>query len=64
MRKNKNMKTKVINIKQKLLGIILIIAMIFTAIITGDGTASFMITPIGIWMLISKENLLSDGRNN
>lgn len=47
-------------IKQKLIGILLIVLSVISAIVTGDGTASLFLVPVGIYVTLTKEMIIAD----
>lgn len=55
-------------IKQKLIGILLIVLSVTTVTVTGDGTASLFLVPVGIYVTLTKEMIIADDylndRNN
>lgn len=55
-------------IKQKLIGILLIVLSVTTIKVTGDGTASLFLVPVGIYVTLTKEMIIADDylndRNN
>lgn len=51
-------------VKQKLLGIMIIVLSIVSCIITRDGTASVILIPIGIYTLLAKEDVMTDSTKN
>ena len=55
-------------IKQKLIGILLILLSVTTVTVTGDGTASLFLVPVGIYVTLTKEMIIADDylndRNN
>ena len=55
-------------IKQKLIGILLIVLSVTTVKVTGDGTASLFLFPVGIYVTLTKEMIIADDylndRNN
>lgn len=54
MKGSENMRTL-----QRLLGLILIVCGIVSVMLTGDGTVALMLVPWGIWLVFSKDMLLS-----
>lgn len=48
------------NIKQKLLGIALIIASVASVLIEGDATAAVLFVPMGLYLLLVKDALEED----
>ena len=59
---------KLYYIKQKLIGLLLIVLSVISAIVTGDGTASLFLVPVGIYVTLTKEMIIADDylndRNN
>ena len=51
-------------IKQKLAGVILIVLSIISCIVLKDGTVSVILTPIGIYTLLTKEDVMTDSTKN
>ena len=51
-------------IKQKLAGAILIVLSIITCIVLKDGTSAVILTPIGIYTLLTKEDVMTDSTKN
>ena len=51
-------------IKQKLAGAILIAISVISCVVTKDGTASVILTPIGIYTLLTKEDVMTDSTKN
>ena len=51
-------------IKQKLAGAILIVLSIISCIVLKDGTVSIILTPIGIYTLLTKEDVMTDSTKN
>lgn len=47
-------------IKQKLAGVILIVLSIISCIILKDGTSAVIFIPIGIYTLLTKEDVMTD----
>lgn len=47
-------------LKQKLIGAMLVIASILTVAITKDATASVICLPLGIYIMVIKENIMED----
>lgn len=44
-------------LKQKLMGLALIVISLATLPIENDATAAVMLVPLGIWLIVSKERL-------
>ena len=51
-------------IKQKLAGAILIVLSIISCIVLKDGTSAVILTPIGIYTLLTKEDMMTDSTKN
>lgn len=51
-------------IKQKLAGAILIVLSIISCIVLKDGTPAVILTPIGIYTLLTKEDVMTDSTKN
>ena len=51
-------------IKQKLAGAILIVLSIISCILLKDGTPAVILTPIGIYTLLTKEDVMTDSTKN
>lgn len=47
-------------IKQRLLGIMMIILSVISVNLTGDGTATLLLLPIGIFTTLTKEMVITD----
>ena len=47
-------------IKQKLAGAILIMMSVISLVVLKDGTVSIILTPIGIYTLLTKEDVMTD----
>lgn len=47
-------------IKQKLIGAALIVVAILAALTTGSATASFILVPMGLYLIFSKKMLIFD----
>lgn len=47
-------------IKQKFIGIMIIILSVISVKLTGDGTASLFLLPIGIFTTLTKEMVITD----
>lgn len=47
-------------IKQKLIGILIIIVSVISVKLTGDGTAALLLLPIGIFTTLTKEMVITD----
>ena len=47
-------------IKQKLAGAILIVLSIISCIVLKDGTSAVILTPIGIYTLLTKEDVMTE----
>lgn len=51
-------------IKQKLAGAILIAISVISCMVLKDGTVSIILTPIGIYTLLTKEDVMTDSTKN
>lgn len=51
-------------IKQRLMGLALVILGILSAVITGDGTAALIIVPMGLCAVFTKEYILTDTKKS
>ena len=51
-------------IKQKFAGAILIVLSIISCIVLKDGTPAVILTPIGIYTLLTKEDVMTDSTKN
>ena len=51
-------------IKQKLAGAILIMMSVISLVVLKDGTVSVILTPIGIYTLLTKEDVMTDSTKN
>ena len=51
-------------IKQKLAGAILIAISVISLVVLKDGTVSIILTPIGIYTLLTKEDVMTDSTKN
>ena len=51
-------------IKQKLAGAILIAISVISCVVLKDGTSSVILTPIGIYTLVTKEDVMTDSTKN
>ena len=51
-------------IKQKLAGAILIMMSVISLVVLKDGTVSIILTPIGIYTLLTKEDVMTDSTKN
>ena len=51
-------------IKQKLAGAILIAISVISCVVLKDGTSSVILTPIGIYTLVTKEDVMTDSIKN
>ena len=51
-------------IKQKLAGAILIAISVISCVVLKDGTVSIILTPIGIYTLLTKEDVMTDSTKN
>ena len=51
-------------IKQKLAGAILIAISVISCVVLKDGTVSIILTPIGIYTLLAKEDVMTDSTKN
>ena len=51
-------------IKQKLAGAILIVLSVISCIVLKDGTPAVILTPIGIYTLLTKEDVMTDSTKN
>ena len=51
-------------IKQKLAGAILMVLSIISCVVLKDGTVSIILTPIGIYTLLTKEDVMTDSTKN
>ena len=51
-------------IKQKLAGAILIMMSVISLVVLKDGTVSVILTPIGIYTLLRKEDVMTDSTKN
>lgn len=47
-------------IKQRLIGILMIVLSIISVKLTGDGTATLLLLPIGIFTTFTKEMVITD----
>ena len=47
-------------LKQKLMGLTLVVLGIFSAVYTGDGTAALMVVPMGLCAIFTKKYILID----
>lgn len=53
-------KINVYFIKQKLIGLSLILISILSSIVDGEGTIGLLLIPLGIWLMVSKQELIYD----
>lgn len=49
-------------LKQRLYGLIMVVLGIWSAVVTGDGTAALMVVPMGLYAMFTKEYILTEGK--
>lgn len=51
-------KINVYFVKQKLIGLGMVLVSLLSSIVAGEGTIGLLLIPLGIWLMVSKQELI------